>query len=74
MVEGTAYIDFCGGRWEAWHNAEGRRWPMGYHPSRYDAKLYCKKRGFARVVDCTLASKPDPLGYLRRMKSMGRLT
>ena len=54
MREGTAYIDHAGGRWEAWHNAEGRRWPLGFYGSREDAIQYCKRKRFAKIVDCTV--------------------
>lgn len=53
MKEGTAYIDFAGGRWEAWHNAEDRRWPLGNYESKAEAVRYCAKKKFAKVVDCT---------------------
>jgi hypothetical protein len=50
--EGTAYIDHAGGRWEAWHNAEGRRWELGFYAGREDAIQQLRKQ-FARIVDCT---------------------
>ena len=55
MREGTAYIDHIGGRWEAWHNAEGRRWPLGMYGSKADAVQNCRRR-FAKIVDCTSRS------------------
>ena len=53
MREGTAYIDHINGRWEAWHNAEGRSWPLGYYVGKIDAVEYLRRRGFAKIVDCT---------------------
>ena len=53
MREGTAYIDYNGGRWEAYHNAEGRSWPLGYYGSKADAVEYCRRKRFARIIDIT---------------------
>jgi len=53
MREGTAYIDHSGGHWEAWQNAEGRRWPLGFYGSREDAVSYLRQKRFLRIVDCT---------------------
>ena len=53
MREGTAYIDYCGVRWEAWHYDEGRRWLMGFYGSKADAVQYLRRRRFAKIVDCT---------------------
>ncbi len=64
MREGTAYIDHAGARWEAWHNAEGRRWPLGFHGSKAEAVEYLRRRRFARIVDCT--SRADDGSHIIR--------
>ncbi len=63
MKHGTAYIDYCGGRWEAWHNAEGRKWPLGDYSEKADAVQYCKSKQFARVVVC--GTKDDNGGIIK---------
>ena len=64
--EGTAYIDHINGRWEAWHDADGRSWTLGHYLSREEAVGACRRKGFEKIVDTSTSKVAKELLFLAK--------